>query len=47
MSKLRLAKASVEDLKKEIGRRQRKLPMLIAARDALDRQIAEWRGWAV
>ena len=44
MAKLRLAKASVEDLKKEIGRRQRKLPTLIAARDALNRQIAELEG---
>ena len=41
MAKVRLAKASVEDLKKEIGRRQRKLPTLIAARDALNCRIAE------
>ena len=41
-NKLRLAKVSVEDLKKEISRRQRKLPSLIAARDALSRQIAGW-----
>jgi hypothetical protein len=44
MAKLRLAKASVEDLKKEICRRQRKLPKLIGARDALSRQIAELEG---
>ena len=41
MPKVKLAKVSVEDLKKEIGRRQRKLPALIAARDALNCQIAE------
>jgi hypothetical protein len=41
MAKVKLAKVSVEDLKKEIARRQRKLPTLIAARDALDCQIAE------
>ena len=44
MAKLRLAKASVEDLKKEICRRQRKLPTLIAARDTLNRLIAELEG---
>ncbi len=44
MAKVRVAKASVEDLKKEIVRRQRKLPELIAARDALNRQIAELEG---
>jgi hypothetical protein len=44
MPKLRLAKVSVDDLKKEICRRQRKLPTLIAARDTLDRQIAELEG---
>jgi hypothetical protein len=44
MAKLRLAKASVEDLKKEIRRRQRKLPTLIAARNALNCQIAELEG---
>ena len=41
MAKAKLAKVSVEDLKKEISRRQRKLPMLIAARDTLNRLIAE------
>ena len=46
MAKLRLAKASVEDLKREIARRQRKLPTLVAARDALNRQIAELEGLA-
>jgi hypothetical protein len=44
MAKLRLAKVSVEDLKKEIARRQRKLPTLIAARDTLDCLIAELEG---
>ena len=44
MAKLKLAKASVEDLKKEISRKQRKLPTLIAARDALNCQIAELEG---
>ena len=41
MAKVKLAKLSVEDLKKEIARRQRKLPTLIAARDTLNRLIAE------
>jgi hypothetical protein len=41
MARVRLAKVSVEDLKKEIARRQRKLPELIVARDALNCQIAE------
>ena len=41
MAKVRLAKVSVDDLKKEISRRQRKLPTLIAARDTLNRLIAE------
>ncbi len=36
----------MEDLKKEIARRQRKLPTLIAARDALNCQIAELEGLA-
>jgi hypothetical protein len=44
MAKARLAKVSVGDLKKEIARRQRKLPTLIAARDALNHQIAELGG---
>ena len=44
MAKVKMAKVSVEDLKKEIARRQRKLPTLIAARDALNRQIAELEG---
>ena len=44
MAKVRLANVSVEDLKKEISRRQRKLPTLIAARDALNCQIAELEG---
>jgi len=35
---------SVEDLKKEILRRQRVLPKLIANRDALDKKIAELQG---
>jgi hypothetical protein len=44
MAKARLAKVSVEDLKKEISRRQRRLPELIAARDTLNRLIAELEG---
>jgi hypothetical protein len=44
MAKAKLARVSVEDLKKEISRRQRKLPTLIAARDALNRLIAELEG---
>ncbi len=44
MAKLRLAKVSVEDLRKEISRRQRRLPELIAARDTLNRLIAELEG---
>ena len=41
MARVKLAKVSVEELKKEVGRRQRKLPALIAARDALNCRIAE------
>lgn len=44
MPKAKLAKVSVEDLKKEIARRQRKLPALLAARDTLTRLIAELEG---
>ena len=44
MAKVRLSKVSAEDLRKEIARRQRKLPALIAARDALNRQLAELEG---
>ena len=44
MAKVRLAKVSVEDLKKEILRRHGILAKLIAARDALDRRIAELDG---
>lgn len=44
MAKVRLAKLSVEDLKKEIRRRQRKLPTLVAARDTLNRLIEELEG---
>ena len=44
MAKVKLAKASVADLKKEISRRQRKLPTLIDARDTLNRQIAGLEG---
>ena len=44
MAKAKLAKVSVEDLKREIIRRQRKLPELIAARDTLSRLIAELEG---
>jgi hypothetical protein len=41
MPESKLAGLSVEDLRKEIVRRQRALPALIAERDQLDRQIAE------
>jgi hypothetical protein len=41
MARRSLAKVSAEELKKEIGRRQRKLPALIAARDELNCRIAE------
>ena len=44
MPRARLAKVSVEELKKEIVRRQRALPKLIAARDTLNRLIAELEG---
>ncbi len=44
MAKVKLAKVSVEDLKKEILRRHGILAKLIAARDALDRRIAELDG---
>jgi hypothetical protein len=41
MAKARLASVSAEELKKEIVRRQRALPKLIAKRDELNCQIAE------
>jgi hypothetical protein len=41
MPRAKLAKVSIEDLKKEISRRQKGLLRLIAKRDALDGQIAE------
>ena len=41
MRETKLASLSVEDLRKEIARRQNALPALIAKRDQLDRQIAE------
>jgi hypothetical protein len=44
MPRAKLAKVSVEELKKEIVRRQRALPKLIASRDALDKKIAELQG---
>lgn len=44
MARVKLAKVSVEDLKKEVARRQRKLPALIAERDALNCRIAELEG---
>jgi predicted amino acid racemase len=44
MTKAKLAKVSVEDLKKEIVRRHAALPTLIAERDALNSQIAELEG---
>jgi len=44
MPRAKLAKMSVEELKKEILRRQRAIPKLIAKRDALDKKIAELQG---
>ena len=41
MPRAKLAKLSVEDLKKEIVRRQKALPKLVAKRDELNAQIAE------
>ena len=41
MPRAKFARMSVEELKRELLRRQRTLPQLIAQRDALDRQIAE------
>ena len=44
MAKVKLARVSVEDLKKEIRRRQGKLAILVAERDALNCRIAELEG---
>jgi hypothetical protein len=44
MPRAKLAHLSVVDLKKEISRRQKALPKLIAKRDALNCQIAELEG---
>jgi hypothetical protein len=44
MPRAKLAHLSVDDLKKEISRRQSALPKLIAKRDALNCQIAELEG---
>jgi hypothetical protein len=41
MPRVKLAHLSVDDLKKEISRRQRALSKLIAKRDALNCQISE------
>jgi hypothetical protein len=41
MAKVKLARVLIEELKKEIVRRQRVIPKLLAMRDALDRKIAE------
>jgi hypothetical protein len=41
MPRAKLANVSVEELKKEISRRQKALPKLIAKRDALNCQIAQ------
>jgi hypothetical protein len=41
MAKVTLGSASVEDLKKELRRRQAALPALVARRDELNRKIAE------
>jgi hypothetical protein len=47
MPRVKLARVSVDDLKKEIDRRQRALPKLIAKREALNCQIAELEGLGV
>ena len=44
MPRAKLAKMAIEELKKEILRRTRVLPKLIAMRDALDSKIAELQG---
>ena len=44
MPRAKLAGASVEELKREIVRRQRALPKLIAKRDGLNKKIAELQG---
>ena len=44
MPRARLAKMSVEELKKEIVRRRKALPQLIASRDELNKKIAELQG---
>jgi hypothetical protein len=41
MGKVRLGSASLEDLKKELRRRQAALPALISRRDELNRKIQE------
>ena len=41
MPRAKLAKMAIEELKREIVRRTRVLPKLIAMRDALDKKIAE------
>ena len=41
MGKVTLGSVPLEDLRKELGRRQAALPGLIARRDELDRKIAE------
>ena len=41
MARVTLAKASLQELKEEVKRRQAALPALIAQRDELDRKIAE------
>jgi hypothetical protein len=41
MGKVTLGSVSVEDLKKELRRRQAALPALIARRDELDKKIQE------
>ena len=44
MPRAKLAHLSVDDLKKEISRRQKALPKLIAKRDALNCQIVDLEG---
>ena len=44
MPRAKLARMAIEELKKEILRRTRVLPKLIAMRDTLDKKIAELQG---
>ena len=44
MPSAKLAKLAIEELRKEILRRTKVLPKLVAMRDALDKKIAELQG---